>query len=247
MSYKYAYVPARTDNRGGRRSPGDIKYLIYHYTANDGDTAAANARYFAQNRVGASAHYFVDDGCVVQSVADYLIAWAVGGEKWPDCAKTGGGRLHGSCNNYNSISVELCDTVPDGRYDFSPATLENAARLGRQLMAKYHIPPERVARHFDVTGKHCPGAAGWWGRDDGEWKKFLDRLEDDMTGEEIYTRLSEYLAELPCPEWARQGLSEAQELGITDGTRPMALVPRYQAALMAKNAVEKYIEKENEK
>ena len=31
---------------------------------------------------------------------------------------------------------------------------------------------------------------------------------------------------------------QAMELGITDGTRPMQLIPRYQAAIMCKRAVE---------
>lgn len=239
MSFVFKTLPARADNRGGVRNLSAIRYLVFHYTANDGDTALANARYFADNRAGASAHYFVDDGMVVQSVADNRIAWAVGGEKWPDCGKTGGGRLYGKCTNGNSLSVELCDTRGDGRYDFSEATLKNAAELGRRLMKKYAVPPGRVIRHFDVNGKHCPGIQGWWGPDDSEWKKFLKRLEDDMTGEEIYKKLNAYLAALPCPAWAKAALDEAVAMGITDGTQPLTLVPRYQAALMAKAAAKK--------
>ena len=67
-----------------------------------------------------------------------------------------------------------------------------------------------------------------------QWKE----QEEDMTGKEIYEKLNEYTATLPVPEWAEQELAEAKATGITDGTNPMQLIPRYQAALMAHRAVQ---------
>ena len=61
----------------------------------------------------------------------------------------------------------------------------------------------------------------------------------DMTGEEIYNALNEYLRSLPAPDWALAEIEEAKAMGITDGTRPMELIPRYQAAIMAKRAAKK--------
>ena len=66
-----------------------------------------------------------------------------------------------------------------------------------------------------------------------------DYQEDDMTGEEIYTKLNEYLMDTPAPDWAQEELQEAIDAGITDGTRPMQLIPRYQAAIMAHRASKK--------
>ena len=60
-----------------------------------------------------------------------------------------------------------------------------------------------------------------------------------MTGEEIYKELTAYTVSLPLPEWAKEELEEAVAMGITDGTDPMGLIPRYQAAIMAKRAVQK--------
>lgn len=60
--------------------------------------------------------------------------------------------------------------------------------------------------------------------------------DDTMTGKEIYDALNEYTATLPVPEWAKEELAEAVASGITDGTKPMQLIPRYQAALMALRA-----------
>ncbi len=62
--------------------------------------------------------------------------------------------------------------------------------------------------------------------------------EDTMTGKEIYDALNGYLSKQPAPAWAREELEEAKKLGITDGKEPMALIPRYQAAIMAKRARE---------
>ena len=64
-----------------------------------------------------------------------------------------------------------------------------------------------------------------------------DDLEDeDMTNEKFAEMMDIYqrsLAEQPLPKWAEQELHEAIDAGITDGTRPMQLIPRYQAAIMA--------------
>ena len=63
--------------------------------------------------------------------------------------------------------------------------------------------------------------------------------DEDMTGEEIYRKLQDYLAKQKAPDWAAAELEEAVALGITDGKNPMQLIPRYQAAIMAKRAAER--------
>lgn len=62
--------------------------------------------------------------------------------------------------------------------------------------------------------------------------------EETMTGKEIYEKLTEYLGAQSAPDWAKAELAEAVELGITDGTAPQTLIPRYQAAIMAKRAAQ---------
>ena len=61
----------------------------------------------------------------------------------------------------------------------------------------------------------------------------------EMTGEEIYNALQNYLKDQPLPDWADKEMKEAMALGITDGTNPMIFIPRYQAAIMAKRAAKK--------
>lgn len=173
MSYTIKEQLANSGNYGGSRNASQIRYLVYHYTGNDGDKAANNAKYFQNNIVKASAHYFVDDTTVWRSVPDLKVAWSVGGSKYANADKTGGGTMYGVITNTNSISIEMCDTIRNGVYQASAATLANAAELGRELMEKYGIPIENVYRHFDVTGKHCPSYLV----NAQKWAEFKKRLE----------------------------------------------------------------------
>ena len=94
MSYTLRGLLAAEGNCGGTRTASDIRYLVIHYTGNDGDTAANNAAYYQNSVVEASAHYFVDDTTVYRSVPDLRIAWAVGGKKYASCSESGGGKLY---------------------------------------------------------------------------------------------------------------------------------------------------------
>lgn len=173
MSYTLKEQLANPGNYGGSRNASQIRYLVYHYTGNDGDRAANNAKYFQNNIVKTSAHYFVDDTTVWRSVPDLKVAWSVGGSKYANADKTGGGTMYGVITNTNSLSIEMCDTIRNGVYQASEATLANAAALGRALMEKYGIPIENVYRHFDVTGKHCPSYLV----SAQKWAEFKKRLE----------------------------------------------------------------------
>lgn len=148
--------PANRSNYGGVKKSANV-FIVIHYTANDGDSDESNGNYFANNITKTSAHYFVDDDSITQTVEDNYIAYHCG---------TTGAYKHASCRNANSIGIELCDTVKDGKGYPSAKTIANAVALTKELMEKYNIPPERVIRHFDVTGKACPA---YW-VDDAAWK-----------------------------------------------------------------------------
>lgn len=220
---KIPLVLANRENYGSSRSASSIKYLVFHYTGNDGDHDTGNASYFKNNVVYASAHYFVDDDSITQSVPDLYSAYAVGGDKWSDCKQTGGGTMYGTIKNANSISVEMCDTQPDGAIQATEATMERAAALGRALMQKYNIPISRVYRHFDVTGKHCPAYL----MDAQAWASFKKRLEEpDVTEERVKQIVNEavkaaqpkvYTSVQECPDWARGTVQAAQNAGVLNG------------------------------
>lgn len=71
------------------------------------------------------------------------------------------------------------------------------------------------------------------------YETYPKKEKDKMTGEQIYNALNAYLDTQPVPEWAKKELAVAKEMGITDGKNLMRLIPRYQAAIMAKRAAEK--------
>lgn len=155
-------------NYGTKRKTSAIKYIVVHYTANDGDTDENNGNYFQNNVVKTSAHYFVDDDSVTQSVPDEFNAYHCG---------TTGGYKHPTCRNSNSIGVEICDDVRNGVIYPSAKTIENALELVRLLMKKYNVPVANVVRHYDVTGKLCP--AYWAGttEKDAKWRtEFWNKL-----------------------------------------------------------------------
>ena len=52
------------------RNGTNIKYIVLHYTGNKDDTALNNATYFYNGDRQVSAHYFVDDISIWQSVED---------------------------------------------------------------------------------------------------------------------------------------------------------------------------------
>ena len=130
--------------RAGRTQP--VRYIVMHYTANDGDTAKNNCDYY--HRVGglqASAHYFVDEYGVMQSVHEDDTAWHCGARAY----------WHPECRNANSIGIEMCSRKrADGSYYILPETVANAAALAKDIMQRYGIDTEHVLRHYDVT-EHC--------------------------------------------------------------------------------------------
>ena len=143
--------PCKVGYYGAKRDTSKIKYIVMHYTGNVKDTAISNAKYFhtSINRQ-ASAHYFVDETSIYQSVQDNYVAWSVGGKPQSSFHP-----LYQICTNTNSISIEMCDTKKDGKVEITNQTLENVYAFSRLLMKKYNISIDRVYRHFDVNGKLC--------------------------------------------------------------------------------------------
>ena len=58
----------------------DIKYIVVHDTGNHaaGATALMHYKYFNGADRQASAHYFVDDSNIIQTVEDFNAAWHCG-------------------------------------------------------------------------------------------------------------------------------------------------------------------------
>jgi N-acetylmuramoyl-L-alanine amidase CwlA len=161
------------------RGKDAVDYIVIHFTANDGDSDESNIKYFQTSGRKASAHLFVDDDSISMSVDLKDIAWHCGGSVYSDIKTTGGGTLHNICTNSNSIGIEMCDTVKNGKYDLSDATRTNTIKLVVYLMVDYDIDIDHVIRHFDVTGKYCPRYfCKPYGSDD-DWKLFKEDIQKE--------------------------------------------------------------------
>lgn len=224
MIFKQAHVG---NYQPGRTQP--IQYIVVHYTANKGDTAQNNLDYFARVKTGTGAHYFVDENEVCQSVKDTDVAWHCGSDH----------PAHPYCRNANSMGVEMCDSVGA----VPAATMARTTALVRELMGRYNIPADHVLRHYDVTGKRCPAP---WVDSPREWAAFKAMLEedDDMLTQEQFNAMAEaWLAQRggqPLTQaWQKNGLEKAVAAGVTDGSRPLALCTRLEAAIMAASQAKK--------
>jgi N-acetylmuramoyl-L-alanine amidase CwlA len=166
-----------------QRKLSDIAYLVLHYTGNRGDTAKNNADYFAREVTGTSAHYFVDENEVCQSVPENHAAWHCG---------TKGTYYHPACRNANSIGVEVCMLDKHGK--LRQGSVDRAAALVRELMQRYGIPADRVVRHYDVTHKDCPAPMV---QNPALWQAFKTKLTQEEDNDMKYY---EKLTEIPAGE-----------------------------------------------
>ena len=184
-------IPCNPANYGGYRGK-NVKYLVIHYTAAPGDTAKNNGEYFAREKTGTSAHYFVDENTVVRSVAEEYAAWHCGAAVY----------RHPDCRNQNSIGIEICTKGGPGDYRFAPEAVELAKQLTKQLMERYNIGPDDVLRHYDVTGKVCP--APFVGQGDGAWETFKGGLM-------VYKTVNDV------PQWGQKTIQKLLSRGILEG------------------------------
>ena len=219
-------LPCHNSNYSAKRGGNSIKYIVIHYTANNGDTAQNNCKYFNSPNRKASAHYFVGRDGVFQSVQDIHTAWHCGGSSYK----------HKYCRNANSIGIEMCSKIDgNGKYYIENSVIDNAIDLTKYLMDKYNILSSNVVRHYDVTGKACPEP---FVRDENLWKNFKSQLEDNaMTREEKakFNELVNIVSELQIsvdklanpmiynyidknmPEWARPTIQKLVDKGILQG------------------------------
>lgn len=222
MTFKQAHSG---NYQPGRTQP--IEYIVVHYTGNTGDTAQNNLDYFARTKTGTSAHYFVDENEVCQSVQDTDVAWHCGSKN----------PRHPYCRNANSIGIEMCNSVGG----VPEAVRDRTVAFVRQKMKEYGIDSSHVLRHYDVTGKRCPAP---WVDNPAEWMEFKKMLEGDdeeVTQDQFNSMMETYLAQRdaqPASGWAVPHIQEAIDAGvITDvgGSieRPQGFVTREELATVA--------------
>ena len=173
----------------------NVQYIVVHWTGNEGDTAKNNADFFAREAVKPprSAHYFVDENEVWNSVPPDRQAWHVGAKRY----------VHPYCRNSNSIGVEMC--LAGKCYVLRRGTIERTVTLVRELMARYGVPIQNVVRHYDVTGKDCPAP---FVEQSSLWDDFKAALAAESEEE---MKIYKYVPEMPV--WAQDTFTRLVQSG----------------------------------
>ena len=143
------------------------KYIVIHYVGAV-STAKNNADYFHSVNRQASANYFVDENDFYRVVRDEDAGWHCGTN----------GKYYCGARNTNSIGIEMCCYMNNGKLDISEKVVSRTIELTKYLMAKYNIPIENVVRHYDVTRKLCPEP---FVSNESRWIDFKNRLKTQTT------------------------------------------------------------------
>lgn len=136
-------IKCNKNNYGDKRPASAVRGIVLHYTGIDNDKAVSEGKYFSNAvQPPRSAHYFIDsEGIIVKSVPRNRVAWSVGTPQ-AGC----------SFNNYNTISIELCDIKSR---DITEAQLKSLKWL-ISFIQKRHKNAYAILRHYDINGKLCP-------------------------------------------------------------------------------------------
>ena len=118
-----------------------VNNIVIHYVGNPGSSAMDNRNYFESlkdsRERSASSHFVIGlEGEIVQCIPLSEVAYAT---KW---------------RNSDTISIECCHPDADGK--FNEYTYGSLVRLSAFLCMQFHIDPQGILRHYDVTEKLCP-------------------------------------------------------------------------------------------
>lgn len=144
-------------------------YIVIHETDNwsKGADAKAHATAMENGNLAGTVHYYVDSKSIYQTLDHSDGAWAVGDGK----GKYG-------ITNRNSISIEICVNPETDYY----TAVDKTEQLAALLLKQYGWKTDRLKRHYDASGKHCPRRL----MDEGKWSEFLKKTDAYMkTGQSM--------------------------------------------------------------
>ena len=137
-----------------KRSPKDIKFIIFHYTGMKKESNAINRLTEENSKV--SSHYLVkNNGEILTLVPDTYIAWHAGVSSW---------RSYKSLNRY-SIGIEISNPGHNHKYKkFNFKQINSLIKLSKFLIKKYKIKSNFILGHSDVSPdrKKDPGEKFPW-------------------------------------------------------------------------------------
>ena len=207
---------------------------------------AANCRTWLERCRAAGLNVLVTNTVRDRAYQEYLYAQ---GRTRPGSIVTNG-RTPTFHSDKAGLAWDFCKNVKGHEYD-DPAFFRWAAEIAKEMGfswgGDWRSFPDSPHIQWDSRGQ-------WTGSMilAGKLPPVMPLYEKEeiMTGNEILAALTDaqayellekaqrHAAALPAPNWAKEELAQAVGTGITDGKEPMGMVPRYQAAIMAKRALE---------
>lgn len=199
---------------------GSTNAIILHHAAASGSVEAIHRAHLNRGWIGIGYHYYVrKDGSI----------WRGRPEKVAGAHTVG--------KNFSSIGICF-----EGNFEEETMSAAQIA-AGHALISDIHVryPGIPISGHRDHDSTACPGKnfpAELLNHKEAEDMSIAELIESmsDKEAYEIITKAQRHAASLPPPAWAKPEIDMAIKAGVTDGTNPMQLVPRYQAALMAARA-----------
>jgi peptidoglycan hydrolase-like protein with peptidoglycan-binding domain len=146
--------------------------IVIHNTAND---ASANdeVAYMHRNKNKVSFHFAVDDVEAIQALPLDRNSWNAGDGS-------------SGIGNREGISIEICYSKSGG--DRWLKAVENAARLTASLLHKYGWGIDKVTKHQDYSGKHCPHRI----LDEYGWDNFINLVKKIIAKSQINQTVHEW-------------------------------------------------------
>lgn len=136
--------------------------IVVHETANDA-SAENEIKYMHSNNEEKSFHFAVDDKEIIQGIELNRNSWHAG---------DGNGK-----GNREGIAIEICYSKSGGERWLK--AVENAAELVAKLLKDYGWGIDKVTKHQDYSGKHCPHRI----LDEYGWDNFIALVKSKLNGE----------------------------------------------------------------
>ncbi len=137
-----------------KRSAKQIKFIIFHYTGMEKESAAINRLTNIQSEV--SSHYLIkNNGEILILVPDVYIAWHAGKSAWKNYSPL----------NKNSIGIEISNPGHEFNYKkFSNKQVSSLLKLTKFLIKKYKVNLQNILGHSDISPdrKKDPGEKFPW-------------------------------------------------------------------------------------
>ncbi len=137
-----------------KRTPNQIKFIIFHYTGMKNEIEAINKLTNQKSKV--SCHYFIKkNGEILNLVPDLYTAWHAGQSTW---------KKYKSINK-NSIGIEISNSGHDYKYTkFTQKQIKSVLKISKYLIEKYKIKSKFILGHSDISPdrKTDPGEKFPW-------------------------------------------------------------------------------------